>query len=475
MRRVKPFTAEMELVDAASDGRAVARHNGQAIFVEGGVPGDLADVHVFRVQKKVPIGKITHLKRPSSHRTEARCEHFEDCSGCKWQHMSYEAQLHFKEKQVLDIIQRIGKMEIGEALPILGVEGDPYFYRNKLEFSFSQRAWRTDRDVDAGDEFDERVLGYHAPRVFDKILDINECLLMPNIVNEIRIAVRDFARDQDIPFYNIRENTGLLRTLAFRATKDGTQLMVGLIIAKDRPEIVDQIFQFLADKFPQITQFVWVHNSKVNSVYNDLPYHIWRGEPYLIESLGSYQFHIRPVSFFQTNPAQAERLYQVVEQFLAETLADGQQQQDIVYDLYCGTGSIGIFVSDLVKKIVGIEYIESAIEDAWENVRLNQLPEEKFSFFAGDMKQVLSPEISATFWKPNVIIADPPRQGMENKVIKQILRLAPEYIIYVSCKPATQARDMEKMTQQYELVKIQPVDMFPHTAHVENVALLKRR
>ncbi|MEM7369311.1 MAG: 23S rRNA (uracil(1939)-C(5))-methyltransferase RlmD [Bacteroidota bacterium] len=475
MRRVKPFTAEMELLDAASDGRAVARHNGQAIFVEGGVPGDIADVHVFRVQKKVPIGKITSLKQASSHRIDPQCVHFSDCSGCKWQHMSYDAQLHYKEKQVHDILQRIGKMDIGEALPILGVEGAPFYYRNKLEFSFSQRAWRTDKDLEHAESFDERVLGYHAPRVFDKVLNIDECLLMPGIVNDIRNAVRTFTRQEEIPFYNIRENTGLLRTLAFRSTKDGKQLMVALIIAEEKPDVINRIFTFLSETFPQITQLVWVCNPKVNSVYNDLPYHIWKGDPYLIETLGEFQFHIRPVSFFQTNPHQAEKLYQVIERFLTDTLPEGKAEHEMVYDLYCGTGSIGIFVSRLVKKIVGIEYIESAIEDAWENVRLNQLDESRFQFFAGDMKDILSIELEKGMGRPDVIIADPPRQGMENKVIKQLLRLAPEFIIYVSCKPATQARDMEKMSSLYELVKIQPVDMFPHTAHVENVALMKRR
>ena len=465
----------MELIDAASDGRSVAKHDGRTIFVEGGVPGDVANVHVFRVQKKLPIGKIVSLETPSKHRTEPKCRHFSDCSGCKWQHMEYSAQIQYKEKQVSDILRRIGKVEIGEILPILGVEGEPYQYRNKLEFSFSQHAWRTqDLERDA-DPLDQRVLGYHAPRVYFKVLDIEDCLLMPEIVNEIRNAVRAYARREDLSFYNIKDNTGFLRNLAFRSSYHTKELMIILVVAEDQQERISGLFQYLADRFPQITHLVWVLNQKVNSVYNDLPYHVWKGDPYFTEKLGQYQFRIRPVSFFQTNPRQAERLYEVVRDFLQETLEEGKAQHEVVYDLYCGTGSIGIFLSDLAKKIIGIEYVPSAIQDAWENVRVNELEATQFRFFAGDMKEILSPELARNEGKPDVIIADPPRQGMENKVIKQLLRLAPRHIIYVSCKPATQARDLEKMKHLYEVVKIQPVDMFPHTAHVENVALLRKK
>ena len=472
-RRIQPFTAEMELLDAASDGRAVARHEGEVIFVEGGVPGDQAEVLVFGKQKQVLVGRIKALHRPSDHRVEPQCVHFDHCAGCKWQQMAYEAQIAFKEKQVVNILRRVGKVDIGEVLPILGAP-QPYWYRNKLEFSFSTKPWLTPEDMD-NPAIDHRSLGFHAPRFFDKVLNIEQCLLQRDLTNQVRNALRDYARAQNIPFYNIREHTGFLRTLTFRSSRYLDEFMVILVVAEDDAERVDQIFSHLAEQFPDITSFIWVYNPKLNSVYNDLPYREWHGPGYLTEKLGDYRFRIRPVSFFQTNPEQAERLYGVVRDFLLETLPTGQARHPVMYDLYSGTGSIGIFLEQYADKIVGVEYVESAVQDAWENVRLNELPEARFSFYAGDMKDLLRAPLVDKEGHPDLVIADPPRQGMDTKVVKRLLEIMPQHIIYVSCKPATQARDLELMRRWYEVVKIRPVDMFPQTAHVENVALLRRR
>ena len=473
-KRIEPFTADMEMLDAATDGRALTRHEGEVIFVEGGVPGDLAEVLVFGKQKKVLTGRIKNLHRPSADRVEPRCQHFEHCAGCKWQQMSYAAQLRYKEKQVRDTLRRIGKVDVQEFLPILGTQ-EIFGYRNKLEFSFSVAPWLTPEEKDLGARPDHRVLGFHAPRFFDKVLNIERCHLQIDLNNQIRNELRRYAREQSIPFYNIREHTGFLRTLTMRTSHHYGEFMVILVVAEEDPDRIDQIFSHLAEKFPQVTSFVWVANPKLNSSYSDLPYHLWRGPGYLTEQLGGYDFRIRPVSFFQTNPQQAEILYGVVRDFLQETLPPGQEQHEVVYDLYSGTGSIGIYLEKFAKKIVGIEYVDSAVIDAAENVRINQLPKERFSFYAGDMKDLLRPPLVEKEGHPDLVITDPPRQGMDAKVVKRLLEILPEHIIYVSCKPATQARDLELMNRWYEVLKAQPVDMFPHTAHVENVVLLRRR
>lgn len=472
-RKIKPFTAEMEIIDAASDGRAVARHEEQVVFIEGGVPGDVADVFVFRKQDKLLVGKIERLIKASDDRVEAQCQHFGLCGGCKWQNMAYEAQLGFKESQVINSLQRIGKVEIGETLPILGCE-KPFFYRNKLEFTFSDRAWVPKDQLDSFNEMDLRSLGYHMPGMFDKVLDVEECLLQIPLVNEIRNELRTYARAHDLSFYNIRTNTGFLRNIVFRTSVSTGEMMIILVVNGNDMAEISPILSHLEVCFPQITDFIWVDNHKVNSVYADLPFHVWKGKPYITERLGNFDFRIRATSFFQTNSKQAAVLYGVVKSFLGETLPEGQKRFHTIYDLYSGTGSIGIYVSDLAEKIVGIEYVKAAVEDAWENVRINHL-ENQFSFYAGDMKDLLNDDLVNKEGRPEVIIADPPRQGMAPQVVNKISQLAPHHIIYVSCKPATQARDLEMLDDWYEVVKIQPVDMFPQTAHVENVALLRRR
>ena len=474
-RRLQAFTTTLELTDAASDGRAVGRHQDWVVFVEGGVPGDLVEAYVYRKQKKNLVARIDRILRPSPQRVGPRCAHFGSCGGCKWQHMDYAAQLQYKHQQVVTILTRIGKVELGEVEPILGSE-TAYGYRNKLEFSFSNKAWRTREQMRLDESVtDERVLGFYAPGFYDKVLDIEACHLMDPLVNDIRNAVRDWARAQDWSFYDNQTHAGFLRNLAFRASAATGELMLILIVGEDDPARVDQLFGYLEATFPAITHYCWIHNPKLNSSYTDLPVRVWKGEAAFTEKLGDYAFRVRAVSFFQTNPRQAARLYGVVKDYLAQTLPPGQERHALVYDLYAGTGSIGIFVSELAERIVGIEYVEAAVEDAWENVRLNGLDESRFRFLAGDMKDLLSPELAAQSGYPDVVITDPPRQGMDTKVVARLLELRPGHIIYVSCKPATQARDLDLLKPWYEVVKIRPVDMFPHTAHVENVALLRRR
>jgi len=469
-RRIKPFNTELEVIDTAVDGRGIAKHGERIVFVEKAVPGDKVDAHIFRKEKKALVARIEEIQEASPHRIEPRCEHFGICGGCKWQHMSYEAQLEFKQKHVENAIIRIGKVEPKEKLPILACEKD-LFYRNKLEFTASKDQWLTG-DEGALEDLDQRVLGFHVPRVFYKIVNIENCQLQLPIVNEIRNEVRDFAREHEIPFYDHREHTGSLRSLVFRSSLATGELMVILILADGDKKKADAVFTHLEKKFPQITDFLWIHNPKKNSSYTDLDFQVWKGKSYITEKLGKYSFQIRANSFFQTNPRQAEALYEVVREFLVESLGE-KEKVNLLYDLYSGTGSIGIFVSDYAEKVVGIEYVNEAIEDAKENVKLNQL-EDKFSFYAGDMKKILNQEFIAEHGKPEILIADPPRAGMDPKVVNRILEMAPEHIIYVSCKASTQARDIALLKENYELLKIQPVDMFPQTAHVENVALLRR-
>jgi 23S rRNA (uracil1939-C5)-methyltransferase len=472
-RRLKPYDIEgVEVVDAASDGRAVIRHNDRVVFVEQGIPGDVLDVFVYRKRKKNLIGRINNIVSPSPHRVEAKCQHFGICGGCKWQMMSYDAQLVYKQKQVTDAFERIAKVEVEKESPILGAES-PYFYRNKLEFSFSTRPWLTQEQIASGEVFENPALGFHVPGVFDKIVDIETCYLQKPIVNDIRNALRERAIAEGIPFYGIKEHTGFLREIMFRTSEATGELMVMLIVADDDLKQVERLFKPLSEQFPEVSSWIWMHNPKLNNSFSDLPYQVWKGPAYITEQLGGFNFMISPTSFFQTNPKQADQLYGVVRRMLQEVLPEGQEKHNCVYDLYAGTGSIGIYVSELAEKIVGIEYVESSINDAWKNVKLNNL--DHFSFYAGDMKKILSDELIGKEGKADVVICDPPRAGMDAAVVEKLLETAPAHIIYVSCKPSTQARDIALMKDAYEVVEIQAVDMFPHTAHVENVALLKRK
>ena len=471
-KRFKSFEAQMKIEAAASDGRAIARHEGQVIFIKYGVPGDEAIVHVFKKEKKSLVGEIKEIITPSEDRISPVCNHFGLCGGCKWQMMDYTAQLFFKQQQVSDALERIAKVPIGEVLPIIGAEKE-YEYRNKLEYSFSHKGWIEKERLEKEAEIEWRALGFFIPGRFDKVVNIDLCHLQGGLPNAIRNAIRDFCIAQGYSFYDIRAREGFLRNVMFRLNSDHSQLMVALVVGEDKQEYIDQIFEYLADKFPQISSLGWIYSQKLNSSFSDLPFRLWKGNEYIVERLGVFQFKISPTSFFQTNTHQALNLYEVVRNWLKEIIPDGQEQHELVYDLYAGTGSIGIFVSSLARKIVGIEYVEAAISDAWENVAFNQL--DHFSFYAGDMKEILNEELLSSEGVPSVIITDPPRQGMDPKVIRKILDIHPQHIIYVSCKPSTQARDIQLLSEKYDLIRSQAVDMFPQTAHVENIVLLKLR
>jgi 23S rRNA (uracil1939-C5)-methyltransferase len=475
MARLKPYTiAHTQVTATASDGFGIVKHGGRVIFVPYTVPGDEIELLVNRKKRRSFFGEVQSVHEPSPDRVEARCAHFGLCGGCKWQMMDYQAQLRIKQQQVSDAFERIGKVPVGETQPILGV-AEPWFYRNKLEFSFSAKPWLTREQIASGEAFDEPALGFHVPGVYEKVFTVETCYLQRTIINDIRNAVNAFSQKNNIPYYDIKAHTGFLRQLMFRSSEATGELMVVLVVGENKPEWVDMIFTHLESSFSEsISSYVWIHSDKLNSSFSDLPFHCWKGPDFITEKMGEYAFRISPTSFFQTNPLQARALYRVVRDWMEELLPEGKLQWETVYDLYSGTGSIGIFVEKLAEKIVGIEYVQSSIDDAHRNVALNGL-EGKFAFFAGDMKKLLTDKLVSEEGRPELVIADPARAGMDPAVVTQLLKMAPEHIIYVSCKPATQARDVALMQEHYELMRIQPVDMFPHTAHVENVAWLKRR
>lgn len=471
-KRFQPFEIEsVSIIDAATDGRGVASFEGKKIFVEFAVPEDEVALRVFDKDKKLFLGSINELISPSKFRISPKCKHFGLCGGCKWQMMDYQAQLFFKTKQISDIFQRIGKIEFPTVKPAIP-SPEIYYYRNKLEFSFGQKAWVAFDDRKT-ENTDRPVLGFHGRGSFEKILNIEECHLQVPILTDILNELRDFAIEKEIPFYHQREQTGFLRQLMFRSSVATGELMATLVVKEENKEWIDLILGFLAERFPQISDFLYVINAKLNSSFTDLPFHVWKGKAYITESLGNYQFRISPTSFFQTNPRQAQNLYGVAKEMLRQVLPEGKEKHELIYDLYTGTGSIAIFVSDLAEKVVGVEYVESSIIDAGANCALNNL--HHLSFFAGDMKKVLNDDFIAQNGKPSVIITDPPRAGMDKGVVDQILKILPTHLIYISCHPATQARDAEMLYEHYEIKEIQPVDMFPHTAHIENVMLMQKR
>ena len=470
-KKWKAYHTNLEVIDAASDGRAVAKENNRVVFIKQAVPGDLLEVELYKREKKALAGRIVKIISPSSDRIQPRCEHFGVCGGCKWQMMSYESQLRYKEKQVRDCFERIAKVEVEEFIPILP-SPSPFHYRNKLEFTFGTKAWLTKEQIATGEVFDARVLGFHAPGYYDKIIDVESCYLQNKVINPIRNSLRDFCRSENIPFYNVHTHEGLLRNLIFRSSQNGKELMVILVVNEGHPDYIQAIFSHLSSLFPQVSSWVYIVNNKLNSSYSELPFTVWKGSETIQEKLGDYHFQISPTSFFQTNPGQAQRMYSLLREWMQSLLPEGKQRFDCIYDLYTGTGSIAIFVSRLAEKIVGIEYVDSAVGDARKNIELNRLDTE-FSFYTGDMKKILSPELIAKEGRPELIITDPPRQGMDKKVIEQLLTLAPPFILYISCKPATQARDISLLNEKYQVERVQPIDMFPQTAHVENMALLK--
>lgn len=450
--------------DMVAEGRCVARHEGMVVFVENVVPGDVSDVRIIKKQKNFLVGIPHQLKSPSPNRIDPFCSHFGTCGGCKWQHLSYPMQLQFKTQQVTDAFERIGKFSGLSMEPILGADPTVY-YRNKLEFTFSNRRWLDKSDMDQP-EIDTRALGFHIPGRFDKILPIDHCYLQAEPSNSIRMAMNDFARSKPWPFYDAMKKEGFWRNLVIRTTKGG-EVMVILIVGQAIQDQIDEAISFLKSSFPGIHSLNYIVNEKKNDSFSDLPVYCVGGLPYITETLGDLSFRIGPTSFFQTNAIQAENLY-------SKTLAmAGLQGNEMVYDLYTGTGTIACYLAAKAKKVVGIEYVAAAIEDAHVNASINGL--NNIRFYAGDMKDVLTTELIAKEGQPDVVVTDPPRAGMHEAVVARLLEAQPERIVYVSCNPATQARDCQLMAEKYDVVKLQPVDMFPHTHHVENIALLKRK
>ncbi len=451
----------------AAEGKSLARLDGKVIFIEGAVPGDLVDVLITKNKKDWAEGKTTKIKEYSEERVQPFCVHFGICGGCKWQMLPYEKQLQYKEQEVRDMIKRIGKIIDVPVLPILGSEKTIH-YRNKLEFTFSNKKYLTnDQLIDLGEEqWPGGALGYHVPRLYDKIIEITECWLMDEVNNRIRNGLREFAQKNNYSYYNLKEHTGFLRNILVRNCTTG-ELMVNLVFGHEDKEMRKNILNHLLEIVPEISTLVYTINPKWNDSLNDLEPVTYYGKGYVTEKLGDYHFKISPKSFFQTNTRQAEVLYNVAKDFA------GLTGNEIVYDLYCGTGSIGIFLSKDAKKIIGVEMIEEAIIDAKANAQLNNLS--GTAFFSGDVIEICNDDFFRLHGNPDVVIVDPPRAGLHNKLIDKLLEIQSPKIVYVSCNVSTQARDIQRLNKKYTVEKLQPVDMFPHTHHIECVALLKLR
>lgn len=464
-----PLLEKVTITDVAAEGKAVAKVNELVIFVPYVVPGDVVDLQVKRKKNHYAEAVAVKFHEKSPLRTEPFCSHFGVCGGCKWQCLSYEEQLKYKQKQVFDNLTRIGKVELPEFRPILGSE-KTRFYRNKLEFTFSNKRWLTEEEVKQDVKYDQmNAVGFHIPGAFDKVLAIDKCWLQDDISNQIRNAVRDYAYAHNFPFFNLCTQEGLLRNIMIRTSSTG-ELMVVLqckVTDDEGRRKMEEILQFMADSFPQITSLMYVINNKCNDTIGDLDVEVFKGNDHIFEEMEGLRFKVGPKSFYQTNSEQAYNLYKVAREFA------GLTGNELVYDLYTGTGTIANFVARQARKVVGIEYVPEAIEDAKVNSALNGI--DNTLFYAGDMKDILTNDFIAEHGRPDVIITDPPRAGMHNDVIDVILAAEPKRIVYVSCNPATQARDLQLLDGKYKVTAVQPVDMFPHTHHVENVVQLERR
>lgn len=467
-KAVYPLIEGLEITTLAAEGKAMGRWNDVVVFVPLTVPGDVVDVQIRSKRRRFMEGFVVHYVKKSPVRVEAFCEHFGVCGGCKWQNLPYAEQLRFKTEQVRDQLTRIGKIELPEVRPCLA-SAHTQFYRNKLEFTFADRRWLTREEVESGVSFegaDAPAVGFHIPGMFDKVLDIRKCWLQREPSNEIRLESKRFCVENGYTFHNAREHTGLMRNMVIRTASTGEVMVIVVFGADDRPKI-EALLNHLSEKFPQITSLFYIINTKLNDSTGDLDAVCYRGKDHIIEEMEGLHFKVGPKSFYQTNSEQAYELYKVAREF-ADLKSD-----DVLYDLYTGTGTIANFCAARCRKVVGVEYVPEAIDDARINSEINGIA--NTVFYAGDMKQVLSDEFVAQNGHPDVIILDPPRAGVDEPVIEVILRAAPERIVYVSCNPATQARDLALLDVDYRVEAIQPVDMFPHTHHVENVVKLVRR
>ena len=465
-RKELPVIEGMEITDVAAEGNALGRVDEMVVFVPFAAPGDIVDVKIDKKRKSYAEGHIERLVKPSDIRVEPRCEHFTVCGGCRWQHLPYDFQLKCKQRQVTDALTRIAKVELPEITPIKG-SADIWEYRNKMEYTFSNRCWLTFEQLRSGEDFPDRdAAGFHIPGAFDKVLDIKRCHLQDDLGNRLRLFIKDFGKQHGYAFYDLRAQQGLLRTLMIRIASTG-EIMAVMVFGEDDRDKIKTLLDAVREAFPEITSLMYVVNTKVNDTIADQEVLLHSGKPYIEEEMEGLRFRVGPKSFYQTNSRQAYELYKVARNFAR--LSGGE----LVYDLYTGTGTIANFVSRRASRVIGIEYVEDAIADARINSEVNGITNTEF--FAGDMKDVLTDEFIAEHGRPDVMIVDPPRAGMHQDVVDVILRAEPARIVYVSCNPATQARDLALLDCKYGVEAVQPVDMFPHTQHVENVVALVRR
>lgn len=464
-----PLLEKVKITDVAAEGKALAKVNDLVVFVPYVVPGDVADLQVKRKKNHYAEAVAVKIHEYSPVRAVPFCQHYGVCGGCKWQCLPYAEQIKYKQKQITDNLTRIGKVELPQISPILGSE-KTQFYRNKLEFTFSDKRWLTEEEVKADVKYDQmNAVGFHIPGAFDKVLAIDKCWLQDDISNRIRNAVRDYAYAHDYSFFNLRSQEGMLRNLMIRTSTTGELMVLLQCKITEESEMVrmKELLAYVAAEFPQITSLLYVVNNKCNDTINDLDVMVFKGNDHIFEEMEGLRFKIGPKSFYQTNSEQAYNLYKVARNFA------GLTGNELVYDLYTGTGTIANFVSSRARKVIGIEYVPEAIEDAKVNSQINGI--NNTLFFAGDMKDMLTQDFINEHGRPDVIITDPPRAGMHNDVIDTILFAEPKRIVYVSCNPATQARDLSLLDAKYKVTAVQPVDMFPHTHHVENVVLLEKR
>lgn len=465
-RKELPVVENVEITGVAAEGKSIARVDDMVVFIPYGAPGDVVNIKLDKKKRSYAEAHIVDMVKPSPDRVTPACEHFGVCGGCKWQHIPYESQLRYKRDQVVDALTRIAKVEIPEVNPTLGSK-ETFCYRNKLEYTFSCKCWITFEDLRSGHEIaDRNALGFHIPGAFDKVLDIKKCWLQDDLSNRIRLFVRQYALAKGYEFYDIKAQQGLMRTLMVRIASTG-EVMLIVVFARPEQEKIDDLMDAIAAEFPEITSLLYVVNQKVNDTIADQEVITYRGRDYINEEMEGLQFRIGPKSFYQTNSLQAYELYKVARRMAC------LKPDDLVYDLYTGTGTIANFVARQVKKVVGIEYVPEAIADAKLNSEVNGI--DNTIFFAGDMKDVLTDGFIEEHGRPDVMVIDPPRAGMHEDVVNVILNARPERIVYVSCNPATQARDLALMDEFYRVEEVQPVDMFPHTHHVENVVRMTRR
>lgn len=463
-----PLLENITITDVAAEGKAIAKVDNLVIFVPYAVPGDVVDLQIKRKKHSYAEAEVVKVHQYSDKRVKPFCKHFGICGGCKWQCLSYEDQLFYKQKQVVDNLTRIGKVEIPEVSPILGSKHIKE-YRNKLEFGFSNKKWLTQEEISSGQKFDNMdAVGFHIPGAFDKILDIDQCLLMSDINNRLRNSIREYVISHQLSFYDLRAQTGLLRNMMLRTSATGEiMLLMQFCIRTDEEQSqANQVLAHVHTNFPEVTSLLWVNNLKCNDTIGDLDIQTYAGTDYIYETMENLRFKVGPKSFYQTNTEQAYELYKVARNFA------GLTGNELVYDLYTGTGTIANFVAKQARQVIGIEYVPEAIEDAKVNAQLNNL--DNTLFYAGDMKDILNREFIEKHGTPDVIITDPPRAGMHTDVIDTILFASPQRIVYVSCNPATQARDLQLLSVAYQVKAVQPVDMFPQTHHVENVVLLEK-